>query len=1162
MDIGVYKKGSMVRAKFVTSEESKNTTIDGKKVFAGTIEDNTGKLKFVASPDENNSVYKAGSEVFISGTVVADANGELYINAYQVRFSSAPERTNEPESNSDEEKKKTTQNENSFDEEFDAIYDEIIEEETEELERSTSENQIAFQNELKEKSEKIKAGCKSIKGQERVVSQVIDRIQSKLLVGTKGVQPQTFLFVGPPGTGKSELAKLISSSLDIKREPLVLDMNDYVDAEDSSSALVGISATWKSAASGKLTSYVMECNEKDEPFVIICDELEKAHTKVINLFIGILENGLLQDKYLDSLYKMKKQEAMEKVSGGVYERIIREHWDDEVKDTNCYFNKAIIFFTSNAGKNIYDNPAINISLCTPEQVIQAVGEEKDPVTDRPVFSNAILSRLGSEGVYMFNNIGAYALIDIAKDNMMNHEAVVEGHTGYDVIVENSNDLAVLTLLGMGGKGSARIVRKKAQEFVTNSVTKVLNAFPTDEKSIGKKIIIKIADDEREKFTEAVFGKRNEVEGFDVDTAELLIVNPTESVKYAFPTECYENVDIAISESFTAAEKKLPSYKYSNPMIVLYVSAPEIDNIPEDYLYELSLRRRFIQYKRFIQTISNVKPNAFICVVSEVALSQQSIYEFYKLGVTKIIDKNQVEELGNTIEEIRLASAAFNFERKNQHLEYEIVPKALGDDYEVRLTGFVTKPNLELSADGGFITEDRMPNVSLEDYTGAEDIKGEVAEFIQFLRNPKIYARKGIEAPKALLLYGPPGTGKTYLAKAVAHDAGVPFFTYNGGDLKMGMDENGKHVGTTTLVKNAFKRARKYAPAILFLDEFDAIAKIRGFDREADAVVNTLLSEMDGFEDLTAKPIVIIGATNKDVEYNGSNYADYIDDAVVSRFTRKFYKGLPSEENRRDFLLSKTELTEEELVTSVALSLGMSFREMSAAIELAKRKHNKIDGTISFTKDELQDAIETINYGEAKKSKGKDKEKIILHEREVVAYHEAGHAAAHCIFGNIPDYATITGRGNFGGYVQTNPDEGKGTYTKKDIENRIISALAGRVGEILRFGTEDGLSTGPSQDIKNAYSRIVSMICAYGMDDEIGITYYNIPRDPKAGTVIENLPSEVQKRVNELFKKYYDMTFEFLEVNRGLWETLAKELLTKTFLTHDDMEKIVDKYKKN
>ena len=440
------------------------------------------------------------------------------------------------------------------------------------------------------------------------------------------------------------------------------------------------------------------------------------------------------------------------------------------------------------------------------------------------------------------------------------------------------------------------------------------------------------------------------------------------------------------------------------------------------------------------------------------------------------------------------------------------------------------------------------NINFSDVAGLDEAKVEVMEIVDFLKNPKKYTNLGGKIPKGALLVGPPGTGKTLLAKAVAGEAQVPFFSLSGSDFV----EMFVGVGASR-VRDLFKQAREKAPCIIFIDEIDAIGRARGKNMmmsndERENTLNQLLVEMDGFG--TDIGIIILAATNR---------PDVLDSALLrpGRFDRQITIDRPDLVGREAIFkvhllpikVSQT-LDIHKLAEQTPGFAGADIANVcnEAALIAARKGKEAVDMS------DFQDAIDRVIGGLEKKNK------IILpEEKEIIAYHEAGHA----ICGWFLEHAypllkvTIVPRGTAAlGYAQYTPKE-QYLYNTDQLLDQICMTLGGRASESIFFGK---ISTGASNDLQQITKMAYSMVTVYGMNDKVGnVSYY----DPAQENTFQKPFSEetgkmIDEEVRKLIESAYERTKDLLIEKRNEVEILAKELLKKEVLFQSDVEALIGK----
>lgn len=444
--------------------------------------------------------------------------------------------------------------------------------------------------------------------------------------------------------------------------------------------------------------------------------------------------------------------------------------------------------------------------------------------------------------------------------------------------------------------------------------------------------------------------------------------------------------------------------------------------------------------------------------------------------------------------------------------------------------------------------EKETGITFLDVAGQEEAKESLTELVDFLHNPGKYAQIGAKLPKGALLVGPPGTGKTLLAKAVAGEAKVPFFSLSGSDFVE------MYVGVgASRVRDLFKQAQQAAPCIIFIDEVDAIGKSRdskfGGNDEREQTLNQLLSEMDGFD--TSKGIVILAATNR---------PEVLDKALLrpGRFDRRIIVDRPDLKGRIDILkvhsknvLMHDSVNLEEIALATAGAVGSDLANMinEAAILAVKQ------GRSYVTQEDLFESVEVVIAGKEKKDRILGKE-----EKKVVAYHETGHALVSALEKNSEPVQKITivprTKGTLG-YVLQAPEEEKYLMKKEELLSRIVTFCAGRAAEEIVF---DSVTTGASNDIEQATSIARAMITKYGMSDKFGMValattegqYLDGRAVLQCGSATE---TEIDVEVRNLISNCYQQAKNMLMENREVLNRIAEVLFEKESITGKEFMKI-------
>ncbi len=447
-------------------------------------------------------------------------------------------------------------------------------------------------------------------------------------------------------------------------------------------------------------------------------------------------------------------------------------------------------------------------------------------------------------------------------------------------------------------------------------------------------------------------------------------------------------------------------------------------------------------------------------------------------------------------------------------------------------------------------KDTNVNITFNDVAGLEGAKIEIKEIVDFLKNPKKYTVLGAKIPKGALLVGPPGTGKTLLAKAVAGEAKVPFFSLSGSDFV----EMFVGVGASR-VRDLFRQAKEKAPCIIFIDEIDAIGRARGkspaqgANDERENTLNQLLTEMDGFG--TNSGVIILADTNR---------ADILDIALIraGRFDRQIYVDMPDLNERKDIFkvhLKPLKLDESVDVDFLAKQTpGFSGADIANICNEAALIAARQDKTKIFKQDFL-DAVDRIIGGLEKKNKI-----ISVHEKQVIAYHEAGHASVSWLLEHASPLVkvTIVPRGRSLGAAWYLPEERQITTTEQ-LMDEMCATLGGRAAEEIVFGK---ISTGALSDLEKITKQAYAMITIYGLNDKIGnISYYDSTGANEYGFTkpySERTAQTIDEEVSKMIELAYVRAKDILSKNKHLLKLLAEKLLEKEVIFKEDLESIFGK----
>ena len=443
-------------------------------------------------------------------------------------------------------------------------------------------------------------------------------------------------------------------------------------------------------------------------------------------------------------------------------------------------------------------------------------------------------------------------------------------------------------------------------------------------------------------------------------------------------------------------------------------------------------------------------------------------------------------------------------------------------------------------------------VTFDDVAGIDEAKEELEEIVEFLRNPQKFSRLGGKIPKGALLVGPPGTGKTLLARAIAGEAGVPFFTISGSDFV----EMFVGVGASR-VRDMFEQAKKNAPCIVFIDEIDAVGRHRGAgygggNDEREQTLNQLLVEMDGFE--ANEGVIILAATNR---------KDVLDPALLrpGRFDRNVTVGNPDIKGREKILgvhARKTPLGADVDLRIIARGTpGFSGADLANLVNEAALMAARV-GRRFVTMEDFENAKDKVMMGAERRSMV-----LTADQKEKTAYHEAGHAVVGLKLPECdPVYkATIIPRGGALGMVVSLPEMDRLNWHKDECEQKLAMTMAGKAAEIIKYGPGH-VSNGPAGDIQQASQLARAMVLRWGMSDKVGNIDYAEAHEGYSGntagfSVSANTKELIEEEVRRFIEEAYQRAYQILEENKDEWERLAQGLLEYETLTGEEIKRVMN-----
>ena len=929
----------------------------------------------------------------------------------------------------------------------------------------------------------------------------------------------SFLFVGPPGVGKTYLAQCAA---ELSHRPYrVFYMSEYAN-QDSFCGLVGFEPTWKNAQEGTLTRYVADHPDA----ILVFDEIEKAHLRTKHLFLSILEGGKLKDLYTD----------------------------EEVD-----FSKTVIIFTTNAGREFFeDRRDMSLSMLSEETLVDALKKDLDEY-GVPKMPPEILSRLRKGHIIGFDHMDPVKLLPLIRDGLNRGAETIREKFGFECRYDNSL-LPYIFLYSMGESLDARVATYRSESFIKDAVLKMMERIgemPKDylvsDDGGYPKIVLNI-DVQKDKLVDELISMKDKPE-------VLIICSKSDSSKFVKEDKRYQ-AHFLYTDSFRAGYmEKIYSLLKKHKIAAVLVDpfSNELKTSDTGRLEGLSNKEtRGLEIMSRIVSIEN-HPDVYCMELGREHIDYVDRQVFSEKGIKGVLEiggdmnpEERSESVYSLCYELFLAKKLDSLARKGKRLNFEIGHRfeEMESDSKLLLSlfGFKLERNMDSEAHDIFIDDSPENRESFSDVVGGESAKEELRRYMNFLKDPEAYVKSGQQVSKGILLYGPPGTGKTKLARALACEAGCPFISATGTQFIHGDKK----------ISGIFRLARKYAPSIIFIDEIESFAMDPKVSGQYQELVKELMTEMDGFNK-SKDAVFVIAATNAGTAPDLGETNIYLDEALLRRFTKKVYMKWPKREERIEFVRKEQESLKDKQFNLNALSLedikdfadvsaGRSLAEIKNVIELAVGRAAE-NGT-EVTLDMMIICFEETVYGEEHKY---SKEHI-----RATAIHEAGHAFMGFYCDGFktgrfaPEYATIIARGGYLGLVRHKDDETRTGYSKDELLKLVRIKLAGRAAEMV-FDIENngGLTTGASNDLESATNIVSNILCRYGMEEGF------IASLPMSVMLNSQLAEKYYMKLNEILLKEQEYAKEIIVEHKDKVLKLADELMDKSRLDTREMADILE-----
>ncbi len=964
---------------------------------------------------------------------------------------------------------------------------------------------------------------RSVFGQDHAIAQLAEGVFGSELRSSAGITQAgpagVFLFAGPPGVGKSYLAKLAAEHLG--RPSMKIDMGAYAVPQSPDHL------------AARITSFV---RSHPKP-ILIFDEIEKASWTIINWFLPVLDDGLVE------------------VPGS--------------KDT-CSFREALVIFTTNAGRSLYEDDSGAISEATGDlarsSILSALRSDRDPISGEPSFPAAICSRMATGYPILFRRLSATHLARIVQERL---ELIAEGIlASAGIRCTFGPEIAMSLIRREGAAADARTLSSRAESFLREQLYAALLRY----------------DDSRIEASAATLKAVH----FSVDTEARspLPEAPRPMIVWCGDPELGDQLAKALPEAdwhSCASSESLFDYlaRTPNPALLLLdlnvpkatseqpsrtepsANAPPAMETLAGFDHAALASRAFSAGREILRLAHERLPSLPVYLAAtqsdeatrridpelllacEQAGGARGFLSIPATGTFRSRETADNEKLKGfrqqalaILEQVANEAVSRDLARQSKIVDFDCVSKPSPTEPET-LNIFLRDFRLSTAPRGDdvgqLVGQHERPTERFDEVIGAALAKEKLADLVEWLRNPAEKTAAGLKAPRGILLSGAPGTGKTMLARALAGESECPFLVSAASSWTTPYQGSGP-----LAVKQLFERARRYAPSVVLLDEIDAVGTTRsewGAQHRDDGQIalTELLQQMDGFS--RGAPVIVLAATN---------HPERLDPALLRRFSYHVEVELPTKDERREYLkrrlLAKTEqdVSDGCLDRIIAETHGQSIANLSKILDDASLRASKASGTID---DEiLQAAFETMTAGAEKQQA----------HPERTAWHEAGHVLMHyLVTGQAPASATIVARGEFGGYMFSAIDDVQPEATQEHFEGEISIGLAGRAAEAIQYEGGGRRSAGCWKDLEFAAQVAQNMVCAYGMSDELGPMFVSgdTAHAPETSRLIHSA-------VRRILEEQEARTINLLERHRGHLKRVADALVERNRLNQEEIAELL------
>lgn len=809
---------------------------------------------------------------------------------------------------------------------------------------------------------------------------------------------------------------------------------------------------------------------KNKDGIIIFDEIDKAPASIHHLFLQILDEGRLEE---------------------------------------ISFKDNIVILTTNAGKSLYeDTTRRNLSNVSKRVILEALRTDINSVTGQPEFPECITTRFANGYVILFNHLEPYALMSIVRDEIEQQIKLFENTTGINVEY-NPTEIASTVLYNSGGVSDARTLKGTAKSIIVKELYDAVAKIPAKERINIKNISLVVDSDNTDSKVKALFSITQPT------TCLIFSDSINDSVFAGISGKNRDFICTSEVSEFKKGLQNIVDFVVIDPLC----NCKKSENIPsdiEDYKSDGNdvfkyMSEYYSDVPVYILNSEHKDEDEFATLISKGA---KGVVEYSVGGESEFREALKILILNSLIN-----NSAYSLTRANKSLNYNCAQYISQSGITISFECLTLKQNLSSADNSTVMFGNCDSGETFDDVIGCKAAKEAMKDICDCIKNQREYLLSGRKIPKGILMYGKPGTGKTMLARALANEVGAAFIPTNATSFY------NKYVGQTEEnIRNLFATARKYAPAVLFVDEVDGIAKNRTGEssmRHSEDALTTFLAQMDGFVKDDSRPVFVVAATNYSID---GNDGPALDPAFVRRFDKRVYFDYPDTDDRFEMfsvLLEKHGVNFEGnhnqvLKNLAARSAGMSNADIVSMLDcFIRSNYGKAPTPAS-----IMDAIDSFRYGEIKTFD----DNIV----KQTAYHEAGHALVYRLLGKTPSYLTIVSRGNFGGYMAHESNDGKAGYTYNELLDNICVSLAGRCSETLVYGDDFGNNTGASSDIENARNTLKAALEDYAMGDKL----YEKPESAD---------------FERIMQAQYDRATKLLTDNRNILDSLVSLLVKEKSL---------------